>query len=130
MAASVERRPTDKEIELSVANMLRAGVIASAVMVLAGGLWLLRHPFAPIPDYTHFNPGDPSLRTLGGVLGGALHRHARHLIQLGILVLIATPLVRVIFCLIGFARQKDKLYVSVSLTVLLVLIYSLARVAH
>ena len=41
------------------------------------------------------------------------------------MLLIATPIVRVAFCLYSFAMQKDKLYILVSGTVLAVLLYSL-----
>ncbi len=47
------------------------------------------------------------------------------MIQLGILLLIATPVVRVVFCVVGFARQRDRLYVAVRTLVLAILIYSL-----
>jgi len=43
-----------------------------------------------------------SLRTVNGVLQGVSHLDAESIIQLGLLLLIATPVVRVIFCLVGF----------------------------
>ena len=39
-------------------------------------------------------------------------------------VLIATPIARVVFSVIGFARQRDWLYVGVTLAVLMLLVYS------
>jgi uncharacterized membrane protein len=51
----------------------------------------------------------------------------------GGVLLLAHPLthiVRVAFCLVGFARQRDKLYIGISSIVLVVLIYSLTRGAH
>jgi len=52
--------------------------------------------------------------------------HARGLIQLGLLLLIATPMARVAFSVIGFALEKDWLYVGITLLVLALLIYSLS----
>ena len=52
------------------------------------------------------------------------------MIQFGLLLLIATPVARVVLCVIGFARQRDRLYVVVSSVVLLVLIYSLSKGAR
>jgi len=47
------------------------------------------------------------------------------LIQLGLLLLIATPVARVAFSVVAFAMQRDRLYVAVALIVLAVLMYSL-----
>jgi len=123
-------KPTDHELDLSVASMLRFGVSLAALVVLIGGLLSLRHPHALVPDYTHFAPAGPSLQTVPGIVTGALHADPGAVIQLGLLLLIATPVARVIFCLFGFARQRDKLYTMISVAVLLVLLYSLTKGAH
>jgi len=121
------RRPTDHELDLSVAAMLRFGVTLSALVVFAGGVLYLRHPWLKTPDYSHFHAVDHSLRTLAGIFGGALHLQPRNMIQLGLVLLIATPVARVVFCVAGFARQRNLLYVVVSTVVLIVLIFSLTR---
>lgn len=112
---------------MSVAAMLRFGVSLSAFVVLVGGALWLRHPWGVNPDYTHFHPGNPALRTLTGVVQGSIDFAPESIIQLGLIVLIATPVARVLFCVIGFARQKNLLYVGVSTVVLTILIYSLVR---
>jgi uncharacterized membrane protein len=118
--------PTDKDLDNSIASMLRFGVTLSALMVLAGGVLLLLHPFAPIADYRHFRLPGPALRTLRGVTACAARRQPGGIIQFGLLLLIATPLARVILCVVGFGRQRDRLYVLISSIVLVVLLYSLA----
>jgi uncharacterized membrane protein len=120
-------RPTDQELDVAVAGMLRFGVSLAAVVVFAGGVLLLRHPWSAIPDYTHFDPDGPALRTLRGIVHGALHLDPRSIIQLGLVLLIATPVARVVYCVVGFARQRDRFYVLVSSFVLAVLIYSLTE---
>ena len=50
----------------------------------------------------------------------------RGLIQLGLLFLIATPIARVVFSVVGFLRQRDWTYVGITLVVLALLSYSLA----
>jgi uncharacterized membrane protein len=67
------------------------------------------------------------LRSVTGVLLGVRRLDSRSLIQLGILLLIATPIVRVIYCVVGFARQRDRLYIGISTLVLAILIFSLLR---
>ncbi len=120
-------KPTDHELDLSVAGMLRFGVTLAAIIVLAGGVLYLKHPWRPITDYSHFRAASESLRSIGGVFRGAFHLEPRHLIQLGLLLLIATPVARVVYCVVGFARQRDRLYVAISATVLAVLLYSLSK---
>ena len=124
------RRPTDHELDLSVAAMLRFGVTLAAIVVFAGGVLSLRHPWAPVPDYSHFQLAVASLRTVAGVFHGVAEGSSASIMQLGLLLLIATPVARVAFCVVGFARQRDRLYVLVSASVLLILLYSLIRDAR
>jgi uncharacterized membrane protein len=56
-----------------------------------------------------------------GIVQGAVNFTPKSVIQLGLLVLIATPVARVILCIVGFARQRNVLYVAVSTIVLLIL---------
>ena len=121
------RKPTDHELDLTIAAMLRFGVSLAAVIVFAGGILYLRHPQSPVPDYSHFHPANTSLRTLTGILHGASLLSPESIIQLGLILLIATPVARVAFCIVGFARQRDLLYVSVSSAVLAILLYSLTK---
>jgi uncharacterized membrane protein len=121
------KHPTDHELECSVADMLLIGVLTATAIVLIGTALYLRHPLQPTPDYRHFTAADPNLRSLAGIWQGALHGHAVSFIQLGLVVLIATPIARVALCLLGFARQRDRLYAAISAIVLIILIYSLAN---
>ena len=116
---------TDKEMEASIGRMLRVGVIISAAIVFLGGIIYLRQPYIKAPDYSHFVPAPETLPNLVQILQGAAHLNAGSIIQVGILLLIATPITRVVFCIAGFARQKDRLYVLISSSVLIILIYSL-----
>ena len=119
------RAITDKQMETSIGRMLRVGVTISAAIVFLGGIIYLRQPLTKAPDYSHFLAERESLPNLVQVLQGAAHLNAGSIIQVGILLLIATPITRVVFCIAGFARQKDRLYVLISSSVLIILIYSL-----
>ncbi len=120
-------KPTDQELDISVAGMLRFGVTLSALVLLAGGLLSLRHPWSAIPDYSQFQAGDISLRNISGILRGAVRLHPQSVMQLGLIVLIATPVARVVFCVVGFFRQRSFLYVAISSFVLIILLFSLAK---
>jgi len=105
--------------------LLRSGVVLSAVIVFVGGvLYVMRHR-VPATDYRVFRgePGD--LRTISGIFHEALSFSGRGLIQLGLLVLIATPVARVAFSFFAFLYERDWTYVLVTLLVLGLLVYSL-----
>lgn len=118
---------TDERMDISIGKILRFGVIFSAVLVFFGGILYLRHPLVTIPKYSHFRAESITFQGIAGVLRGAARLDARSVIQLGILFLIATPVARVAFCIVGFARQKDRLYVVISSLVFVILIYSLIQ---
>ena len=91
-----------------------------------------QHPLSPrplrtAPKYSHFHSESTSLQRIEGVLRGAVHLDANSVIQLGLLFLIATPVARVAFCVVGFARQQDRLYIVISSSVFVILIYSLIQ---
>lgn len=118
----------DERIELALAVLLRAGVLVAAALVLLGGLLHLILHGGLRPDYRHFagEPGD--LQHPGRILVLALHASPEGLIQLGVLVLLATPVLRVAFSLLAFARERDRTYVALTSVVLLVLLLSLLGV--
>jgi uncharacterized membrane protein len=120
-----ERSWTDRRMDVVIGNLLRAGVLVSALVVLFGGvLYLERNGHSPT-DYRVFR-GEPSqLRTVGGILHDAVALNGRGIIQLGLLLLIATPVARVAFSIFGFAEEHDRMYVVIASIVLLVLACSL-----
>ncbi|MGA8501006.1 MAG: DUF1634 domain-containing protein [Candidatus Sulfotelmatobacter sp.] len=120
-----ERSWTDRRMDVVISNLLRSGVLVSALVVLFGGvLYLARHGHSHT-DYRVFR-GEPSeLRSVGGILRDAVALSGRGIIQLGLLLLIATPVARVAFSIFGFAEEHDRMYVVVASIVLLVLAYSL-----
>ena len=117
----------DYALEQRLGTLLRAGVILSAAVTLIGGImYLAVHGGAPA-SY-HIFAGEPApLRTVGGVIAGAARGDSASIIQLGVLLLIATPVTRVFISVIGFARERDWMYVGCSLIVLSLLVYGLAH---
>ncbi len=119
---------TDRKIEDIVGNLLRAGVSLSAFVVACGAvIYLVRHGRQPA-DYHVFH-GEPSdLRTSSGIVRDALSVRGRGIIQLGLLLLIATPVARVAFAIYGFAAERDLMYVTFTGIVLAILLYGLSAV--
>lgn len=116
---------TDQKMEDIIGNLLRAGVALSALVVLTGAAIYLTHHGLERADYHVFH-GEPSdLRSVGGIVRDTFTFQGRAIIQLGLLFLIATPIVRVAFSVFGFAEEHDRMYVGITLIVLAVLLYSI-----
>jgi uncharacterized membrane protein len=115
----------DPRMDEVMSVLLRTGVLLAAGLVFVGGvIFLVRHPM-PASDYRVFQGAAPELRSIRGILREAAKFHGRGLIQLGLLVLIATPVARVLFSVCTFVYEKDWTYVAVTLIVLGLLSYSL-----
>jgi len=116
---------TDQRIEVIIGSLLRAGVLLSAAVVLFGGVvYLARHGHETV-NYTTFDGEPEALKSIPAVIEGVVAFRARAIIQLGLLLLIATPIARVAFSAIAFALEKDYMYVAITLVVLAILLYSL-----
>jgi uncharacterized membrane protein len=117
----------DFALEQRLGTLLRGGVILSASVTLIGGImYLASHGNVPVSYHTF--TGEPAgLRTVGGVIAGVLRGDSISIIQFGVLLLIATPIARVLFSVIGFARERDWMYVACSLLVLALLSYGLVH---
>ncbi|PWB73122.1 DUF1634 domain-containing protein [candidate division GN15 bacterium] len=120
------RKVSDQSIENFIGNLLRYGVILAAMVVLVGGVAFLAKYGRAHPDFSHFASEPSRLRHVDTIFLDAFSFSARGLIQLGLLLLIATPVARVLFSVFAFAFQRDRLYVVVTLIVLAVLIVSLS----
>jgi uncharacterized membrane protein len=117
---------TDARMDRMIGVLLRTGVLLSAATTLAGGIWHLSQNGSKLPDY-HVFRGEPShLSSLGGVLHGLAQGRSECLIQLGLLMLIATPIARVALSVVAFAAERDRTYVGITLVVLAALIASAA----
>jgi uncharacterized membrane protein len=120
-----KRSWTDQRIENILGNLLRAGVLLSALVVLIGGvIYLLRHGHSPV-DFRAFRGEPADLRDIRGIVSDTLALRGRGIIQLGLLLLIATPVARVAFSIFGFAEERDRMYVVFTVIVFSILLYSL-----
>ncbi len=114
-----------RRIERLIGFVLLIGVLLSAVTVLLGGvLFLWRHGSTPV-HYRIFR-GEPSdLRTLLGVWSDATRGSGRGIIQIGLILLVAVQLIRVMLTGILFLLSRDKTFVLITTVVLGLLTYAL-----
>ena len=129
MTTEKKSRLAQVDMNLVVSKVLRYGVLISATIVGIGVLMVLfgaRTPNFPnsLSDLIHLNYGKPTL-SLYTLLKGIAELKGDYVIQLGLLILLATPVIRVAASILLFAAEKDSLYVVVTLIVLTVLIVSI-----
>ncbi|MFZ3199674.1 MAG: DUF1634 domain-containing protein [Candidatus Acidiferrales bacterium] len=117
---------SQQRFETLIGQLLRIGVSLSAAVVLAGGVLYLIKSRGTTAERLRVFTGEPdTLRHISGIVRFALQWHSRGLIQLGLLILIATPVARVAFSVLGFAGERDWLYTKITLAVLAILLYGL-----
>ncbi|MDR1280876.1 MAG: DUF1634 domain-containing protein [Opitutaceae bacterium] len=125
--------PASMRVELLISEVLRRGVWISLALLATGTLicFLWSHDYGPgggtVADQQRLIASEEAFpRTLAWLGEGLAHLRGQAIIVLGLLLLIATPVVRVIISIGGFAMEKDRLYVVITSTVLLLLFVSFA----
>jgi len=116
---------SDEKTESILGALLQAGVLLSGAVVLIGGVFYLVHYGHDPASYHTFTGARAGLNSFSTVLSGVAHLDSRAIIQLGLLILIAIPVVRVLLSVVAFWLERDRTYVVFTLIVLAVLLYSL-----
>ena len=124
-SATTSQTDADRKVDLFIGRLLQIGVFAAAAVVAFGAfLFLVRHG-AVLADFNTFRPGPSTLRSVVGIVRGALHFDSAAIVQLGLVMLILTPIARVALTLVAFVMQRDRLYVLITAAVLALLLYGL-----
>lgn len=126
--AKVRLRRSDDDVDAQLSRLLQVGVLTAATIVALGGLVFLAKYGRSAPDLASFRGEPVGLRYVRGIVDAARSGSGRGLIQLGLLVLIATPVARVAFSLFTFVRQRDTTYVAITCIVLALLLLSMTGV--
>jgi uncharacterized membrane protein len=124
-AAAPTAQFDDRRMETIMGRLLQAGVLLASAVVLVGGVLYLKAHAGTLVNYRVFTGEAVNLRYPTRLLPSLKTGDPAAIIQLGILLLIATPVARVVFAVIGFAVERDRLYVVISLIVLAVLTFGL-----
>ena len=112
----------DKDMQAIIGWVLRLGVVVSMTVVFIGGvIYLYRHGHT-VADYRKFSGVPEFLQTPRGILNGIVTFRGRAIIQAGIVLLIATPVIRIICSAIGFIMEKDYMYTGITIFVLMIIV--------
>ncbi len=115
----------DKDIQLILGTLLRAGVIISMSIVLIGGVIFLIHNKGVIADYKVFKPELAKFSSIAAIFKGVLTFQGDAVVQFGILMLIFTPIARIVFAIFSFLVERDYLYVLIGFIILAIITISL-----
>ncbi len=110
--------------------LLRIGVLVSAAVTGLGGIVLLAQHGLARADYHVFTGGPAQLRSVADIVAGAAHLQSLAVVQLGLVLLIAIPILRVALSLVAFVVQRDRLYIAITSVVLAILLFSLLSSGH
>ena len=125
-------RYSDEKLETLISYTLRSGVIAAGSLGILGGiLFFLTHP--QLPSFADFHGTALPVHSPANIFwqafgrpGESLQLRGLSIAQIGIMLLLATPVIRVIFSIFGFAAEKDRAYVLITCIVLFALCVSIA----
>ena len=121
----MSNRWSDTQVEQMIGRLLQIGVMSSSAVTIVGGAMFLYEHGRSLADYRTFSTTPTALWSVGGVVRGALALDSAAIVQLGLVLLIATPVMRVALTLVAFATQRDRLYVMLTALVLALLLYGL-----
>jgi len=125
-----------RDVDLYIGQLLRYGVILSCMVTSVGGIiYLYQHhgtspDYLPVPDGQVFPGVEQYLREFSTIWQKVLVFDGAAIIQLGVCILIATPIVRVLFSAVAFLIEKDYLYVVITLIVLVIILANMVLGLH
>ena len=124
--SAVKHRLGDRDIQIILGNLLRTGVVLSMAIVLIGGVLFVSENKGSHVDYSVFKPEALAYSSILTILKGVTTFKSSAIIQFGVLLLIFTPIMRIIFSVVSFILERDYMYVVIGLIVLGVILFSLS----
>src|SRR3954453_2253016 len=127
-AAFTAKDPKARKVEILISDLLRIGVLTSLMVVVIGTVISFVHH----PDYLNdppalgrlTTPGAAFPHTVGDVVRGVRELRGQAIVMIGLLLLIATPVLRVGVSIFAFAYERDRRYVVITPIVFLLLLLS------
>ena len=115
----------DPDMELIISRLMRYGIVLASTIVIVGCVTFLIKYGSEIPQYSKFVGQPEQFTSVPGIISSLTTMNGRGLIEFGLIVLIAIPVIRVAFSIGSFMVEKDKTYVVITLIVFVLLLFSL-----
>jgi len=110
-----------RPMELWISRVLLGGVVLAAAIILAGlALFLVKGTAGE--SLSDLVDQQKAAVDFGSILRGIGGADGKSLIQLGLFVLILTPISRVAMSLFFFLRERDRVFVAMTAVVLCILL--------
>lgn len=131
MSKEIKHYLGDKDVQVILGTLLRVGVMISTAVVLLGGIIFLFSHTQQAVSFKEFKPEDARFSSIAEILKGLKTFDGLAIIQFGVLLLIFTPIARIVFSIFSFLMEKDYMYVLIGTLVLVIIIASLyLDIAH
>lgn len=114
----------ESKLETFLGAVLRYGVYTAALVIFVGACVYMPSHWKEIPDYSLFKGMPAEYTSIEGIFGNVFQFNGEGILQFGVLLLIAVPVVRVFASIFAFAQRGDYLYVWISSIVFVILIIS------
>jgi uncharacterized membrane protein len=113
----------DKDLQSFIGTLLRVGVlIAMSIVVIGIVLYMFQYGHETV-HYGNFNAKDAFV--FSDFYQRLIHGNSSAIMELGVIALIFIPIARVLFTMIGFWLEKDRMYTGIAFIVLCIIAYSL-----
>ena len=112
----------DRPMELWISRVLLFGVVLSGAIIFAGLALFLAKGSASGESLSDLVDQQKMALDFGAVLRGIGRADGKSLIQVGLFVLILTPISRVAMSLFFFLRERDRVFVAITAVVLCILL--------
>lgn len=131
MSKEIKHYLGDKDVQVILGTLLRVGVLISTSIVLIGGIVFMSTHTNQLVSFENFKPEEAKFSSIADIFIGLRTFDGLAIIQFGVLLLIFTPIARVVFSIFSFLMEKDYMYVGIGLIVLCIIITSLyLDIAH
>lgn len=136
MEKKLDEKEINHEIGIFLGKFLRLGVWASCIIAIIGGILYLYQRGSVMPAYSPPAHGEiftgtaDYLRTFKGIFSGVVSFDGAAIIQLAVIVLISTPVLRVALSIFTFLYEKDYLYVVITIIVLCIILSNMIFGLH
>jgi uncharacterized membrane protein len=115
----------DKQLQQLISVTLRSGVLIAVILGLLGGVVFLSSHYGDAVSFGTFTGTQSLFASPKGIVHEAFQPQAQDTVnrglaiaQIGIICLLLTPIIRVALSIVGFALERDGIYVVITAVVL------------